>query len=435
MPSPDDILSVARARCKEAVRLRYPTQLEVGSWWGMKQERMRQRITGFKSCQEAVEHAQIGRESGFDHRIFDRRAATAVANFKVRELERGFPGWKLADSGLRESPFSLKDSLVEIDGAMYSSIFFTHLGYYLRTRALLGQTAPRRVLEIGGGYGALARIFKLADAHTSYVIVDLPECLFYAHVFLALNFPEARIGYVSLPGAAKVSDYDFLLVPAQMHATLLGEEFDLVINTGSLQEMPTAAVEFWADFTQNTIQTDLFYSFNYFLVNKKSFLESTGQNFNRICPVLDPWWEVLHFLINPEILTVDTPGRNWLEVGVKRLSPGSPDSARRRAKHLFETAGTFPVSSNWWFSAAWMAVWCDPQEKHIRELIEGIKIFRDHRNSGLPRNVFAGMKLSLRSRAKNLLKRTIFRGRTLEEDPNEFSELDFYRSLLSLNTR
>ena len=271
MENSDKTLQEARDFLSKSVGMAYPSSFSVAAWWKAKQQRTRDRIAGFKSSQEAVEYAQIGTESGFDHRIFDPAIAQSTVRFKVEELERIFPQWRLKNSPFKESPYSVKRSLVDLGDRAVSSIFLSHVNYYLRATAFLKGKAPERVLEIGGGYGALARAFKLAAPKCAYVIVDLPESLFYSQTFLRLNFPNAKIAYITDEKSVDVAAYDFVLVPVQLSHVMTGEHFDLAVNTGSLQEMPMDAVMFWMRFLQETIKPRFFYSFNYFLNNKKAF--------------------------------------------------------------------------------------------------------------------------------------------------------------------
>ena len=429
MEIPDRTLQEARDNFKKSAALAYPPSFSVTPWWKMKQQKTHDRITNFQSSQEAVEYAQAGQKSGFDHRIFDAEIAKSTVLFKVGELERIFPPWRLKESPFLESQYSIKESLVELEGRQVSSIFLSHVNYYLRATAALKGAAPKRVLEIGGGYGALARVFKLAAPKCAYVIVDLPESLFYSQTFLRLNFPDAVIGYVAEEGPVDVSAYDFLLVPVQLSHVLTGAAFDLAINTGSLQEMPMAAVMHWMRFLQETIKPSFFYSFNYFLNNKKAYLESIG-DYNEICPVLDPWWAVLYFEINPEVITVDARGRNWLEVCLERLPAGTKAAAQERARRLSTEASALPKGSNEWWARAWMAVWCDSRPDYVRTLIDAIQWFKGQSEPGLPRNRFLGSSLPLFALVKNRIKRSFFPRRTIQEDLNEFSELDYYGALL-----
>ena len=73
---------------------------------------------------------------------------------------------------------------------------------------------------------------------------------------------------------------------------------------------------------------------------------------------------------------------------------------------------------------------CDPRPDYARTLIDAIARFKDQTEPGLPRNHFSGYALSLKAIAKNRLKRMFLPGRGLEEDLNEFSELEYYAALL-----
>ena len=283
-----------------------------------------------------------------------------------------------------------------------------------------------RVLEIGGGYGALARIFKLTNSRTRYVIVDLPESLFYAHLFLALNFPDARIGYVADERPVDVASFDFLLVPVQRYMVLQGAQFDLVINTASLQEMPIPTVSFWMIFIQNVIRTRYFYSFNYFLTNKRAYIETSVREANLICPILDPYWRVRHFSINSAHLTIDVDKRNWLEVCVERMPSSSVDPPCV-ARELFKTAETYPTGSEDWFANVWMASWCDPHPQYIQTMLKGIAFFRDGAHAATPKNYC--QPLTIYGRARRKLLGVVLRERAFHYDTSRFTEVEFYRRL------
>jgi hypothetical protein len=107
---------------------------------------------------------------------------------------------------------------------------------------LAARQGELRVLEIGGGYGALAYWFKSAFRNCSYTIVDLPECLLYSALYLSLSLPDQR---VSIGQAAKLP-FGVRFMPNYM-AHALNEEFDLVINTLSLSEMSELQIRTYAE--------------------------------------------------------------------------------------------------------------------------------------------------------------------------------------------
>ena len=183
MQKADNTLDYSR-KCFEGVfDAPYPDDYLIGSHWLNIRERSFEAIRQFETPQEAVLYAQVGSISGFDHRARGHRWSI---EFKARELTRVFPGFDFnKHPELTESPSSNPETLEQIGESQFSNIFLTHLNHYLRSTAGLEKSAIKNVLEIGAGYGGLARIFKLMAPNVRYTIVDLPESLFFAQVFLS----------------------------------------------------------------------------------------------------------------------------------------------------------------------------------------------------------------------------------------------------------
>src|ERR1051326_7515888 len=97
-----------------------------------------------------------------------------------------------------------------------------------------------RVLEIGGGYGALASWFRAAFPNCSYTILDLPECLLFSGLYLSLSRPDVRTGW-----GLDAVPFGLRFVP-NYQAASLREPFDLVINTLSMSEMSIPQVRHYA---------------------------------------------------------------------------------------------------------------------------------------------------------------------------------------------
>ncbi len=98
-----------------------------------------------------------------------------------------------------------------------------------------------RILEIGGGYGALAAAFRKILPNCSYVICDLPESLIFSGLYLTLT-ETVRLPKVIAPAdsrLASLSGSGVVLIPNYMFHLLVeqGISFDLVINTLSMSEM------------------------------------------------------------------------------------------------------------------------------------------------------------------------------------------------------
>lgn len=383
-----EMLAQARLACEAASRLPYPAGLKPSAWWEAHSTQTLQLMKSiFDSVTNVVEYAQE-HISGFDHRTLDPERIRAYVHFKLAELRLYFPNFNPTEyPGLQESKFSIQHSLFAVGpgGWLLSNIFLTHLYFCLRTQSFASKQKPfRRILEIGTGYGGLARIYKTMCPGVTYTLTDLPESLFYANVFLRANFPEARTFYVTDAYPANPSDYDFIFVPAQLSPLLAGQSFDLTLNTGSLQEMAEPTANYWMDLIQNRIRTDFFYSWNYFL-NDRTTLPEVKDTPSFICPQLDRHWEITYFRINDPVITIDCAQRNWLEVCVRRLQPSDPrytDSAAY-ANQLLEAANTFQTGTNYWLANVWMAAWVSPSPQIIEGMLHGIAGFSSGKCFGI----------------------------------------------------
>jgi hypothetical protein len=124
--------------------------------------------------------------------------------------------------------------------------------------------------EIGAGYGGLAhQLMRMSETDTAYVIVDLPELLFFSAVFLRLNNPTRRI-YIYDPASFSpdqfdqiIASHDFILLPHYLLDRLPGfPTIDLAINMLSMQEMRDAQVRTYCDFLAHRLH-GWFYSENF----------------------------------------------------------------------------------------------------------------------------------------------------------------------------
>lgn len=362
-------------RCfKSVYQIPYPDRYSIGSWWKSIQEKNFEVISKFATPEEVILYAQNGALTGFDHRQKD----FSIIDHKLREISRIFPFFHLEDYPyLRESQFSDSNTIKKVKGVPYSNIFLTNVNYYLRSTSVFKKINDiKTILEIGSGYGGLARVFKLMIPGVAYILIDLPESLFYAQIFLQLNFPESKCCYVTSEKKINIKDFDFIFVPIQYYESIKGKQVDLVINTGSLQEMPDITVKFWMDFIQTIISTKYFYSFNYFLNNKQLYQETSRKESNLICPIFDPYWDVKYFQINPDIITIDASGRNWLEICIERTSIKNLEELEIEGRQLYERAKLYSRGSNDWFENIYMSIWKSLHEEYLREMENGILIFK-----------------------------------------------------------
>lgn len=80
----------------------------------------------------------------------------------------------------------------ECSALQCSSNTLGHLFYAARTVELMKKD-PEIIIELGGGYGNLARIYKSFFSECTYIIIDLPEVLALQYFFLKENFPDQNI--------------------------------------------------------------------------------------------------------------------------------------------------------------------------------------------------------------------------------------------------
>lgn len=111
----------------------------------------------------------------------------------------------------------------------------------------------KKILEIGGGYGALPEIlFKFHDGEIDYfVAVDIPPLVYITTQYLKAVFPGKVIDYREIRNMKTITESDIqgkiLVIPPWVLPSL-NIEFDLFWNSASFQEMEYNIVENYLDF-------------------------------------------------------------------------------------------------------------------------------------------------------------------------------------------
>jgi hypothetical protein len=179
--------------------------------------------------------------------------------------------------------------------------------YYHARNVLAGITyanKPKHIIEIGGGYGEIARLWiknPIASA-ASYVIIDIPECLFLAEAALRSEFGD-EVGYLEGgdPGTP------ILLVPLP-RLSALTRPADLVVNTGSMQEMTDEWVDYYTAWLTR-YDARYFYSLNY----AAQPVSIMGESRNLWTQRLGPEWSTRHLRLNIPLMDLAGPTRDYLE--------------------------------------------------------------------------------------------------------------------------
>jgi putative sugar O-methyltransferase len=122
--------------------------------------------------------------------------------------------------------------------------------------SLLGQsvdlTKVQRVLEIGGGYGALADLFwQVRSGTDGYVIqVDIPPMAYITTQYLKALWPGKVIDYRDVRGMTTITESDVkgkILVVPPWALERLDLDFDLFWNSFSFQEMEKPTMTGYVD--------------------------------------------------------------------------------------------------------------------------------------------------------------------------------------------
>jgi hypothetical protein len=191
------------------------------------------------------------------------------ANNGLSELTMDLPPEMLLSEPELGIGFQIEGRLISQDTVRYQRVFRTLFDNDIM-RTLQQHPSPL-ILEIGGGYGALARHLKIAVPNATVVIVDLPETLFYSGIFLAKNFGEDSVYVYSeqdwTPETLSSETVDFVLMPNTAFDRLAGTELQLAINMASFQEMRQSQAEGYLSCLRRSLSGPL-YSCNQRLRNE-----------------------------------------------------------------------------------------------------------------------------------------------------------------------
>lgn len=163
---------------------------------------------------------------------------------------------------ISESDLVHPDLVFDVAGRRVSTMFLFHLCIAMRLQPHLPE-APK-ILEIGGGYGGLARLAKLLWPECTYTIVDLDESLKCSGLFLKQSFPNASIHLPKVDSERSLAPMDFALVSAGAVERIKEQVFDITINTCSFGEMTQSTVDLYHDLFEGHLETRYLYSINRF---------------------------------------------------------------------------------------------------------------------------------------------------------------------------
>ena len=136
------------------------------------------------------------------------------------------------------------------------------------------------IVDIGGGYGSLARLLKYLYSKSTIIIFEVPEANILAAYFLKKNFPDAKIGQaldfkdINSINIELIKQFDFIILPETNIEKISNDTVDLCINTISLGEMTNNTQNNYLENIER-ITKNYFYSVN----RNKESLDYNAQGF------------------------------------------------------------------------------------------------------------------------------------------------------------
>jgi len=248
-----------------------------GARWHVYAQRTRAFMGRFREPAEAILFAQ---ESA-SHGGFETRDKTALlpqlAAAEEARLADAYPEFADSLSLWAESIYADPQTTATYNGRPISAPMYLTVSYCLLCLNRLPQ-APDVVCEIGGGYGGPARLWMTHPIRrpSQYIIVDLPESLFFSELYLVKHFGAEQVFYVcdrSPMTARRIAKTPILICPNGYIDMLSPVAIELTINTNSLQEMPEAYVDFFMDWLDRQ-DCRFFFSNNFALQDVRVLRES-----------------------------------------------------------------------------------------------------------------------------------------------------------------
>jgi len=224
-----------------------------------------------------------------------------------------------------------------VDGNDLTLIYFATriAGFWQNTH----QDPPARILDIGGGYGGLAAKLAKIFPSAKITLIDSPEGNLLQRFYLHTVFSDIETKFDTQQSeTASIFDTKFSIIPIRQFELLYEVEWDLVINTRSMQEMNPEDVASYFDMIQNKLHVGgIFFNANQLVGG------AAGMPYHISRSPYDNFWALLS--ANPNLIQVDN-----FEICTLRL-----DFENQLLRKYLKTLPT----NNIWRSGLW-AYRCKP---------------------------------------------------------------------------
>ena len=157
-------------------------------------------------------------------------------------------------------------------------------------RIINDRSKPLKIIEIGGGYGGLARVLKQVYPNAKMVLFDLPETNTISTYYLSHSFPNAKMMIMANYEKKKLFEADFTVLPGWLMTEITDSSVDLVINTRSMMEMEKIIVDQYVEQIQRVTKPGGYF----YCINRHKKMKSGWQRpflFHEM--PFDKKWEVV----------------------------------------------------------------------------------------------------------------------------------------------
>lgn len=146
------------------------------------------------------------------------------------------------------------------------------------------------IIEIGGGFGSLARIIS-SKRNVKYFLIDLPETNLLSTYYLHKNFPQKKIFTYSdcksdFISSKDVEKYDFIILPPWINFKDI--KFQIFINMRSMMEMNFKIIKKYFDLIHSTADKEAL-----FLNNNRYHKNTVGADIMLHKYPYDDKWKVI----------------------------------------------------------------------------------------------------------------------------------------------
>ena len=294
------------------------------SWWSSRQKYIKYQLVNSKNQLGFLKKLMSNNKTGFQHQIYKKSEYnTNLIKQKYKIFQNEITNEKLLNYSENESILNESNQIINgknINSSLINNIYIAGLiDKYFKYDT---------VLEIGGGYGALASIILNINPNTKYFIIDLPASCACQYNYLKYLNPNKKIIFFDINKTLeKQLEFDVILISSEnINVNFLKKyKFDLIVNVSSFQEMKQKVFLRYSNLIFEQLSFNGFFSHNYFL--NMHFDKKTAGEISLNKPKIIPFFpnnhlkekfNIIKFEINNSLLSIDASERNWLTFLLKK---------------------------------------------------------------------------------------------------------------------